>query len=46
MTMLATTPGQQRTEPEYRALLKKANFNLSRVIPTDSSVSIVDAVPA
>ena len=46
MTMLATTPGQERTEPEYRALLEKADFKLTRVIPTSSSVSIVEAIPA
>jgi O-methyltransferase domain len=46
MTMLATTPGQERTEPEYRALLEKANFKLTRGIPTDSAVSIVEASPA
>ena len=43
MTMLATTSGQERTEPEYRALLAKAGFNLTRVIPTRSLVSIVEA---
>ena len=46
MTMLATTPGQERTEPEYRALLEKADFKLTRIIPTSSSVSIVEAIPA
>ena len=46
ITMLALTSGQERTEPEYRALLEKANFKLTRVIPTSSSVSIVEAVPA
>jgi hypothetical protein len=46
ITMLVLTPGQERTEPEYRALLEKANFRLTRVIPTDSAVSIVEAVPA
>jgi O-methyltransferase domain len=45
ITMLATTPGQERTEPEYRALLEKANFKLNRVIPTNSAVSIVEAIP-
>ena len=44
MTMLATTPGQERTEPEYRALLEKAHFTLTRVIPTSSAVSIVEAI--
>jgi hypothetical protein len=46
MTMLALTPGQERTEPQYRALLEKANFKLTRVIPTKSAVSIVEAIPA
>ena len=46
MTMLATTLGQERTEHEYRMLLEKAGFKLSRVIPTSSSVSIVEAIPA
>jgi hypothetical protein len=46
ITMLALTTGQERTEPEYCALLDKANFKLRRVIPTNSSVSIVEAVPA
>jgi O-methyltransferase domain/Dimerisation domain len=46
MTMLALTPGQERTESEYRALLEKANFKLTRVIPTNSPVSIVEAIPA
>jgi hypothetical protein len=46
MTMLATTPGQERTEHEYRMLLEKAGFSVSRVIPTYSSVSIVEAILA
>jgi hypothetical protein len=40
------TPGQERSEPEYRALLEKAKFKLNRVIPTNSAVSIVEAFPA
>ena len=45
-------PSRQRsiakelTEPEYRALSKRANFRLTRVIPTNSAVSIVEAIPA
>ena len=46
INMLVQTPGQERTEPEYRALLQKAGFILTRVIPTNSPVSIVEAVPA
>jgi hypothetical protein len=46
ITMLTLTPGQERTVPEYRALLKKAGFELNRVIATNSPVSIVEATPA
>jgi O-methyltransferase domain/Dimerisation domain len=46
ITMLTLTLGQERSEAEYRALLEKANFRLTRVIPTNSPVSIVEAVPA
>lgn len=46
INMTTQTPGQERTEPEYRALLEKAGFRLSRVIPTNSPVSIAEAVPA
>lgn len=43
--MLAIPGGQERTEPEYRVLLDKAGFQLKRVIPTESAVSVV-AVPS
>jgi hypothetical protein len=43
--MLAVPGGQERTEPEYRALLDKAGFRLTRAVPTDSAVSILEAVP-
>jgi O-methyltransferase/methyltransferase family protein len=45
ITMLTLAGGQERSEPEYRALLAKANFKLIRVIPTNSPVSIVEAIP-
>ena len=35
--------GQERTELEYRALLDKAGLRLTRVVPTESEVSIVEA---
>ncbi len=44
ITMLTLAGGQERTEPEYRALLEKANFKLTRVVPTNSPVSIVEAI--
>ena len=46
MVMLVFPGGQERTEAEYGALLGKAGFRLSRVVPTASAVSVVEAVPA
>ncbi|MBM1172686.1 methyltransferase [Microvirga arabica] len=45
MVMLVLPGGQERTESEYAALLSKGGFRLTRVIPTTSAVSIVEAVP-
>ncbi|MDQ5831919.1 MAG: acetylserotonin O-methyltransferase [Actinomycetota bacterium] len=46
MTMLVIPGGQERTEAEYAALLGKAGFRLAGVVPTESAVSVVEAVPA
>jgi hypothetical protein len=46
MMMLVGPGGQERTEPEYRALLGKAGFRLARVVPTASAVSVVEGFPA
>ena len=46
MVMLVVPGGQERTEAEYTPLLAKAGFRVTRVIPTDSAVSVVEAVPA
>jgi hypothetical protein len=46
MMMLVGPGGQERTVPEYRALLGKAGFHLTRVVPTASAVSVVEAVLA
>jgi hypothetical protein len=45
MVMLVIPGGQERTEAEYTTLLGKARFRLSRVVPTESVVSVVEAVP-
>ena len=45
MVMLAQTGGEERSEAEYRLLLANAGFRLTRVIPTNSAASIVEAVP-
>ena len=43
MMMLVGPGGQERTEPEYAELLAKAGLQLTRVIPTASPVSVVEA---
>ena len=44
MMMLVGPGGQERTEPEYGTLLNKAGLRLTRVVPTDSAVSVVEAM--
>lgn len=46
MVMLVLPGGQERTEAEYADLLSKAGFSLTRVVPTASAVSVVEAVRA
>ena len=46
MIMLTAAPGgQERIESEYCELLEKAGFRLTRVVPTQSATSIVEALP-
>lgn len=45
LEMLVLTPrGRERTKNEFASLLRSAGFRLSRVIPTRSPLSIVEAV--
>jgi hypothetical protein len=46
MVMLVVPGGQERTEAEYAELLRKTGFRLGRVVPTESVVSVVEAIPA
>ena len=46
MVMLVGPGGQERTAQEYEKLLGKAGFRLTRIVPTESAVSIIEAVPA
>jgi hypothetical protein len=43
LMMLVGPGGQERTEQEYGALLATAGFRLTRVVPTQSAVSVVEA---
>lgn len=44
MVMLVVPGGQERTEAEYSTLLRKAGFRVVRVVPTESAVSVVEAM--
>ncbi len=43
LQMLALTGGRERSEAEYRSLLAAAGFTMSRVIPTATGFSILEA---
>jgi hypothetical protein len=43
LMMLVGPGGRERTEQEYGVLLGKAGLRLTRVVPTDSPVSVVEA---
>lgn len=45
LMMLAVPGGEERTPSQYNALLDTAGFRMTRVVPTQSPVSIVEAVP-
>ena len=45
LDMLTVAGGQERTEAEYTALLKRAGFKLERIIPTPTPVKILESLP-
>lgn len=46
LQMLIMCPGGcERTEEEYRILLQKSGFELVKVVPTRSPISVIEAVP-
>ena len=45
LNMLVSPGGQERTEAEYRALYAAAGFELTRVIPTRSRISLIEGAP-
>jgi hypothetical protein len=46
LMMLVGPGGQERTATEYGSLLEKAGLRMTRVVPTASAVSLVEAVIA
>jgi len=44
LEMLVITGGQERTEEEYRDLLESTGFTLSRTIPTEGDIYVIEGV--
>ena len=42
--MLVTTGGRERTVAEFQGLLKASCFELARVVPTNESISVIEAI--
>jgi SAM-dependent methyltransferase len=46
INMLVVLGSQERTEPEYAALLRAGGFELARLIPTESDMTLIEGVSA
>lgn len=46
LEMLMLPGGKERTEEEFRSLLANSGFELTRVVPTQSNVCVIEAVKA
>ena len=44
--LVMTTGGRERTESEFAALFDSAGLQVSRIVPTESPVSVIEAVKA
>jgi hypothetical protein len=42
LTMLVLPGGKERTEEEYRRLFADCGFELARIVPTDSEISVIE----
>src|SRR4028118_75111 len=42
--LVMTDGGRERTEAEYRALFEKAGFKLTRIVPTQDEISIIEGI--
>jgi hypothetical protein len=42
LTMLVLPGGKERTEEEYRRLYADCGFELTRIVPTDSEISVIE----
>ncbi|WP_454085343.1 methyltransferase [Georgenia sp. Marseille-Q6866] len=45
LDMMLFVGGRERTEPQWRALLADTGFRTTRIVPTVSPISLIEAVP-
>jgi O-methyltransferase len=45
MYMLVLSGGMERTAEKYGELLHRGGFRLTRIVPTQSAVSVIEALP-
>jgi hypothetical protein len=45
LTMMVMAGGQERTETEFRALFEAADFRLTRIVPTRTTLSVIEGKP-
>jgi hypothetical protein len=45
LNMLAITGGRERSASEFHALLGRNGFKINRIVPTESNLSLIEAVP-
>jgi hypothetical protein len=43
LEMMAMPGGRERTAEEFRALFARSAFELTRVVPTESALSVIEA---
>jgi hypothetical protein len=43
--MIVNTGGRERTEAEHRKLVAASGFQVIKIVPTDSELSVVECVP-
>ncbi len=45
LAMMVNTGGRERTEAEHRELLEASGFQVIKIVPTESEMSVVECVP-
>ena len=46
VNMLVCTGGRQRSDAEFRSLYEAAGFRLTRILPTQTPVKVIEGIPA